>query len=88
MEVTMHPLADSLPTMIETLGPVEALHWWLTWAMDWSTDAAFDLSTEAIHHVAQGDLNHVLTDDDGDIARAFQWVRIFGLEPFVTLVSS
>jgi hypothetical protein len=82
---TEHPLAEQLPTMLQTLGNEGALRWWLRWAMEWPTEEAFVYSREAIVAMAKGDEDYVIMawDTGDDLARAFQWVRLFALEPFV-----
>lgn len=79
-----HPLADMIPVMIENMGFDRALEWWMQWGVELRGSEPYRLSKDAIEELARGNEDFVLMDDNGeDVARAFQWVRIFGLERFV-----
>jgi hypothetical protein len=83
--VSDHPLADMIPTMIENMGFDRALDWWMRWGVELPGSEPYRLSKDAIEELARGNEDFVLMDDNGeDVARAFQWVRIFSLERFVT----
>jgi hypothetical protein len=77
-----HPLTPMVPEMIAKVGMLRAVAWWMQCAME--CPAAIPDCHEAIEAVAKGNPNHVIMDENGeDVARAFQLVRIFDLEPFV-----
>lgn len=79
-----HPMSETVPAMIEAVGIHDALAWWMRWGHDWPSEEAIHYSREAINAMVRDDPDHIINDLDGQaLARAFQWVRIFSLEPFV-----
>jgi hypothetical protein len=75
---------EALQAMIQATGPDQALTWWLQHGMNWPGDESRQYCTEAIDAMARDDVDFVITDVDGSaLARAFQWVDLFGLQPFV-----
>lgn len=77
-------MAEALRAYIDVAGYENALTWWLEHGINWPGDESRQYCTEAIEAVARGDVDHVIIDVDGQqMARAFQWIDLFGLEPFV-----
>jgi hypothetical protein len=77
-------MIEVVPMMIEHMGVKNAVAWWMKYGHDFPSPEAVRMSVEAIEHMATGDLDHILVTDDGvEMARAFQWVRLFDLNPYV-----
>lgn len=84
-EPELHPMAEAVPIMIDAMGVEPAIRWWMKHAVDWPTEEGMTYSIEAIDAMANDDVDYIIkaVDDGEPLARAFQWVRMFGLEPFV-----
>lgn len=77
-------MAEVVPIIIEALGVEYGVQWWMKHAHEWPTPEALRMSVEAVEAMARGDIDYIVCADDGEqMARAFQWVRLFDLEPFV-----
>ena len=69
--------------MIHFLGRDKALDWHLRWGVYPALPAIKPVCAEAIEAMAEGDHNRIITEDGEEVARAFQLVQMFALEPFV-----
>jgi hypothetical protein len=80
----LHPMAETVPMIIEAMGVKHGVHWWMKYAHAWPSPEALRMSVEAVEAMARDDVNYIVCADDGEqMARAFQWVRLFDLAPFV-----
>src|SRR5262245_6741226 len=71
--------------MIHFLGTEKALEWHLRWQMYPPVPAALGACREAIEAVAEGDHNRIIHEDGEEVARAYQLVEMFYLQPFVVV---